>query len=233
MNSAKLLVLAPARSGSKRLPGKNVRTLGGIPMMEWTARAAHAAGIDAPLILSTESSAIATVGVNCGFTVPFIRPAALAAHDMPMAAVVLHAMDWYAVEHGYDPELVMLLQITSPFRPPALIVDGMAACAGGGDVNAAVAMKPLPVGAAHVYRSDGCYAAPIGAADDTARVYVPTGALYLTRAEVLRHRRSFAPARTILLKHDGISALDIDTPDDWALAEAAVACGLAAPAPAS
>lgn len=112
---ANVLGLVPARGGSKGVPGKNVRLLAGRPLLEYTARAAQASGVIDRLVLSTDSAEIAGVGRKAGLEVPFLRPAALAADDSPMLPVVRHAIDALAGS-GWTPDIVVLLQPTSPLR---------------------------------------------------------------------------------------------------------------------
>jgi len=229
--SERVLAVVPARGGSKRLPGKNLRRLGGLSLLGWTARCARAAGLEAPL-LTTDDAAIAEEGRRHGCTVPFLRPAALAGDDTPTAPAILHTLDWHHDEHGSDPGLLVLLQPTSPFRPPDLVRAGIDLLRRSPEADAVVAMKPLHVALGHVYcAAEGLAAPVIPGASETA--YVPSGALYVIRPSALRREGTFMPSRCLVLPHTGLATLDIDTEEDWALAEAAVAAGLVAPAAAA
>ena len=110
-----VLGLVPARGGSKGLPGKNARELAGRPLLAYTAEAARASGVIDRLVLSTDAADIAGAGRAAGLEVPFMRPAALAADDTPMLPVIRHAVDALAAG-GWQPEIVVLLQPTSPLR---------------------------------------------------------------------------------------------------------------------
>jgi len=221
------MVIVPARGGSRRLPGKNLRPLGGLSLLGWTLGALRAAGFAEVPLLSTDDPAIAAEGRRLGFAVPFLRPAALAADDTPTVPVVLHALDRRPPGDTEEPEFVMLLQPTSPFRPPRLLREGLDALAASPEADTLIAVRPLPVGLEHVYRADGPVLAQATAA--SGRGYVPSGALYIARTAALRRHGSFVAPRCLWLAHDGLSALDIDTEDDWAVAEAAVAAGRATP----
>ena len=112
----KVLALVTARGGSKGIPGKNIIDLNGNPMLQYTIEAARQAkGIDR-IILSTDSEEIATVASSLGCEVPFLRPSALAEDSSTHLSVILHALDTLRDSHGYEPDCVMLLQPTSPFR---------------------------------------------------------------------------------------------------------------------
>lgn len=223
-----VLAVVPARGGSKRLPGKNVRLLGGLSLLGWTARCAAAAGLAAPL-LTTDDAEIAAEARRHGYAVPFLRPPELAADDTPTAPAVLHALDRLRELTGRDPALLVLLQVTSPFRAPALVRDGIARLAGTPDADALIATKEVHVALGHVYCDAGGFLAAV-APRSAERAYVPSGALYVIRTAALRREGTFMPPRCLHLPHSGLSCLDIDTPEDWALAEAAVAAGLAKPA---
>ena len=87
-----VLGVVPARGGSKGIPGKNVRLLGGQPLLAYAVQAARASQVINRLILSTDSEEIAAVGRQVGVEVPFIRPAELAQDDTPMVPVLRHAV---------------------------------------------------------------------------------------------------------------------------------------------
>lgn len=109
----KVLALIPARGGSKRVPGKNLRSISGQPLIGWTIRAAaHTEQIDR-VVVSTDCEEIARVSKMLGAEVPFTRPANLSGDHATSDAVILHALE----ELGHqDFEVVVILQPTSPLR---------------------------------------------------------------------------------------------------------------------
>jgi CMP-N,N'-diacetyllegionaminic acid synthase len=218
-----LRIIVPARGGSKRLPGKNLRTLGGAPLLKWTLLALRAAGIDQAPLLSTDDESIAEEGRRLGYAVPFLRPAGLGRDDTPTLDVVLHALDFLVGRGESEPDLVMLLQITSPFRSPALLTEGIARMMADPNADALIAVKPLHVGLSNVYGADGPYLSRVSS--DRGPGYVPSGALYISRPRSLRENASFVPSRCLFLRHEGLETLDIDTEDDWTIAQAALAAG--------
>src|SRR5690242_9753178 len=112
----RVLGLIPARGGSKGVSRKNIRPLGGKPLLQWTAEAALAAQRLSGVVLSTDDPEIAEVGRTCGLQVPFLRPAPLARDDTPMLPVVQHAVRWAESAEGEHVDAVCLLQPTAPFR---------------------------------------------------------------------------------------------------------------------
>src|SRR5688572_2181410 len=113
--SGRVLGLIPARGGSKGIPDKNIRPLAGRTLLEYAAQAASASAVVDRIVLSTDSERVAEEGRRAGLEVPFIRPAELAQDDTPMLPVIDHAVEFLA-QHGWEAEIVVLLQPTSPLR---------------------------------------------------------------------------------------------------------------------
>jgi CMP-N-acetylneuraminic acid synthetase len=114
------LVLIPARGGSKRLPGKNLKSLNGIPLIQHSINYAIAAGnlIDT-IVVTTDSDAIASIAIDCG--VQFIkRPAQLSGDHEPVISAMQHALDFLPDTY----QNVILLQPTNPLRPVGLMKEG-------------------------------------------------------------------------------------------------------------
>lgn len=230
-----LLILVPARAGSKGLPGKNLKPLGGLPLLAWTARTIAASGVGARAVLTTEDSEIAAVGRAHGLETPFLRPAELASDTASMVDVVEHAVGWMEREGGFVPSAIMLLQPTCPFRKPERIRQALDLLALP-STEGVIGVKRIDRSLSVMYQAgpDGALA-PLAPWDERTRrqdvrpLLTPNGTLYLTtRESLVRHRRLFPP-RLRGLVTDHIESIDIDTPEDWALAEAVVAAGLGTP----
>ena len=117
----KVLGIIPARGGSKRVPGKNIRLLAGKPLIAYTIEAVlHSTRIER-LIVSTDDSKIAEVARKWKAEVPFLRPAYLAEDDTPDQPVFLHTLEWLKENDDYVPEIVVNLRPTTPFKTPQII----------------------------------------------------------------------------------------------------------------
>lgn len=112
------IAIIPARGGSKGLPGKNVRLLGGLPLIAHSIRFAQLCPEIEHAIVSTDSDEIAQCARGVGGKVPFLRPKELAQDSTPMLPVLQHAIREMELQEGKRYELVVLLQPTSPFRLP-------------------------------------------------------------------------------------------------------------------
>ncbi|MCG6261977.1 acylneuraminate cytidylyltransferase family protein [Vibrio vulnificus] len=111
----KILAITPARGGSKRLPGKNIKNLNGKPLIQWTIDAALAVQEIARVMVTTDCDEIAEIAKQAGAEVPFIRPPELATDTSSSTDVIRHALDFYRAE-GEEFDFVLLLQPTSPIR---------------------------------------------------------------------------------------------------------------------
>ncbi|MES3023168.1 MAG: acylneuraminate cytidylyltransferase family protein [Pseudomonadota bacterium] len=225
----RILALIPARGGSKRLPGKNIRPLGGKPLIVWSIEVAAAVPEICDILVSTDDAAIAAVCAQAGALVPWLRPAALATDTAGSLEVALHALDWYERAHGAVDGL-LLLQPTSPFRSVDSVRRGIALFAGAGALPV-VGVSPSSEHPLWTFKlEDGQlqpYVDGAGAAtrsQDLPAAYVLNGSFYLVAPAQLRAQRGFIGPRTLpLVIASAREALDIDTPWDWALAESALA----------
>lgn len=111
----KIIGIIPARGGSKSIPGKNIKKIGGKPLIAWSILSALKSSLDR-VIVSTDEPKIARIAKKYGAEVPFIRPAKLAGDTVGMEPVLLHTLEWLKKNEGYVPDAVALLQSTCPLR---------------------------------------------------------------------------------------------------------------------
>lgn len=204
-----------ARGGSKRLPGKNIRPLGGKPMITWTIEAGLASRTIDRLILSSDDPAIIAVSSAAGCEVPFTRPAAFAKDDTSSTDAVMHALDDLGLEDGY----LVLLQPTSPLRNSDDI-DGCVekchkeraqTCA---TVNKLATPKDWLVSLdenGRIYKSFR---------SASQEIYLPNGAVYVVEIPWFRKNRSFwLEGVTLAYEIPLARAIDIDTEADFLMAQ--------------
>jgi CMP-N-acetylneuraminic acid synthetase len=122
-----ILGLIPARGGSKGIPHKNIALLGGRPLLAYTCEAATGSHSLNRVILSTDDEKIAAVGRECGVEVPFLRPPELALDNTPSLDVAQHTLNWLAEYDHWQPDILVLLQPTSPLRRSPHVDEALAA----------------------------------------------------------------------------------------------------------
>jgi CMP-N-acetylneuraminic acid synthetase len=224
MKASRILAVVPARGGSKGIPGKNVRPLGGLPLLGWTLNVARDSGVIDRLVVSTDDARVAAIAAELGAPVPWMRPPELATDASPTIDAVLHVLDRLAAD-GYVPDAVLLLQPTSPFRSVASIRAAAALYAHEG-AESLVSVSPVSKHPWHCVFVEGGRLRPvvpdaprITRRQDLPPAYAPDGSIYLTSVARLRGTREFLHSDTIAYLTPSGEGLDLDTPEDWAAAE--------------
>lgn len=119
------IAIIPARVGSKRLPGKNIKLLAGKPMIAWTIEAALNSKIFDHVFVSTDGEEIAQVSKEYGAEVPFLRPDELASDEATTNDVVTHLVEWFEKKYKKNVGTITILQPTSPLRNTQHIIEAM------------------------------------------------------------------------------------------------------------
>lgn len=221
-----VLGLVTARGGSKGLPGKNLRPLGGRPLIAWTLSAARASRCISRVVVSTDDPVIAEASREWGGDAPFLRPAELAGDASPHIDVVLHALGWLAERQGYVPDWVMLLQPTSPFRTSDDIDSAwrVAIATGAAAVVSVVETHDHPylarrIGPDGVLESFVRTELAYPRRQDLPKAYALNGAIYLCRRDALERERTFEPAGARGYEMPPERSMQIDTAWDFRLCE--------------
>lgn len=226
----KPLYIIPARGGSKGIPGKNIKLLGGKPLIEYSIEAARKAGAsDESIILSTDSSNIAQVARDLGLAVDYIRPAHLATDTAGSREVILDAMDW-ADKQNIPYDCVVLLQPTSPFRTADDITEALELYTPDIDMVVSVtesSSNPYyncfetdpTTGFLHISKGEGLYTRR----QDAPHVWEYNGAVYVINPVSIRAKALGEFEKRIPYPMPGQRSLDLDTPIDWLVAETLIA----------
>lgn len=119
------LAVIPARGGSKRIPRKNIRPFGGLPMIAWSIRAAIDSACFDRIIVSTDDAEIAATAKENGAEAPFLRPKSLSDDHTGTVPVIAHAVQWQQ-EQGLPASSVCCLYATAPFVQAADLQRGLA-----------------------------------------------------------------------------------------------------------
>jgi len=220
------LAVIPARAGSKRLPGKNVRTLCGLPALAWSIAAARDSKLFSLVMVSTDSEAIADVALRFGAEVPFLRGAELSDDETPVSSVTVDALK-RVDPTGRRFASVAQLMPNCPLRDAADVrvsYEQFIETEALSQLSVARFGWQTPWWA--MRRGDDFTLAPLFPREAVMRgqdlppVFCPTGAIWWARAETLRAAGTYHVTGRTGWEIDPVHAIDIDTEDDWRLAEA-------------
>ncbi len=228
MNPSKRhLAIIPARSGSKGVTDKNIRLLGGIPLLAWSIQAAVKCRLFDRIILSTDNPEYAQIGKQYGAEAPWLRDKRLAADDTPTAEVIIDLLDRLEGE-GQSFTFFTLLQPTSPLRTRE---DIMAAWSLLLDKEAEAIVSVCPCDHPPLWCNT---LPPDGSLKEFLRpdVMVPrqqlpeqyrvNGAIYMVLTRSFRAHRTFFTPKSYALVMPRERSVDIDDETDFILAEAII-----------
>lgn len=222
-----ILVIIPARGGSKGIPHKNIKPLNGKPLIHYTIDEAREIVGDDDICVSTDDPEIIKCVEDYGLKVPFVRPGELATDTAGTYEVLLHALSFYE-KQGRHYDVVLLLQNTSPFRKAEQIEEALKLYTPDVDMVVSVmecAANPYYCvfeednnGYLHVCKGDG----NIFRRQDAPKVYEYNGAIYIMNAEKLKTTHMHKMQKRVKYVMDEMSSFDLDTMTDWTIAESII-----------
>jgi CMP-N,N'-diacetyllegionaminic acid synthase len=233
IDGKKVLAVVPARRGSKGLPLKNIRPLGGKPLLAWPIEAARKSRHVDRVLISTEDAEFAAIAQAAGADAPFLRPVELASDTSPSIDFLLHALDTLAAagEHyGY----VALLEPTSPLTEASDIDAALQALVARRDEAEAI------VGVTALTSSHPAFAVRIAAGgliqphaapsfgqmprrQDIEPLYSLDGSLYISTTTALRRERGFYHQKTLPYVTPRWKSFEVDDLVDFICIEAMLA----------
>jgi CMP-N-acetylneuraminic acid synthetase len=231
------VAFVPARSGSERVPHKNVRPLAGHPLLAYAIETARQSGVFERVIVSTDSQEIAEVARWYGAEVPFLRPAEYATATSPDVEWLTFTLG--RLDESYD--LFALVRATNPFRGPDVVRRGFGQLLATPEADSIRAVELVKQHPGKMWRvsEDGRTMTPLldqshlevawhaGQYQALPEVYVQNSALEIAWTRVVtetgtREGRVLAPFLT-----RGLEGFNVDDEEDWARAERLVASGAA------
>ncbi|GGP00282.1 pseudaminic acid cytidylyltransferase [Stakelama pacifica] len=222
------VAVIPARGGSKRIPRKNLLDFCGRPMIVWSIAAAIESGCFDRVIVSTDDAEIADVAREAGAEIPFLRPPALADDFTPTVPVVCHAIEQLEAQAGGARSLgaICCLYATAPFVRATDLERGLTLLReSGSDFAVSVASYPAPIQRALRVNRDGRLEMIVAEnmlvrSQDLEPAWHDAGQFYWgTRNAWFSGNPLLGPsASAVTLPRARVQ--DIDTPEDWATAEA-------------
>jgi CMP-N-acetylneuraminic acid synthetase len=236
-DSAQVLFLLVGRGGSKGLPGKNLREIGGLSLVGYKAKAARQSRYCTRLIVSSDSAEIRAEAMRHGAEMVFERPAELATDTASSNDVILHAMDWIETHEKRRYDAIMLLEPSSPFARPEHF-DQAVELFVARKASLVVGMRETEVASIFVgtLGSDASIGGivekmlrtPAQRRQDQPGEVTMNGALYLIGWEAMRkHRKVYAdPAASYGILMDRLHSIEIESAADLAYASYVIEHGM-------
>lgn len=223
------IAIIPARGGSKRLPGKNIKLLGDRPLIAWTIEAAIESNIFDHVFVSTDSQEIADISKQYGAEVPFLRPKCLASDTATTNDVITHLVDWFESENKQTVSLIAVLQPTSPLRSSKHIIEAVDQMHDK-SAKAIISVCQLehPIQFCNQLGSNESMAGFINIKDmkrtqDLEPTYRLNGALYIFDRQYVGKMQNLYSNGTYAYVMSSKLSIDIDTQEDFDLAEYLIA----------
>lgn len=218
-----ILYLITARGGSKGIPGKNIKSLGGKPLIHYAIDLARCFTADENICVSTDSKEIISSAADKNLKVPFIRPADLASDTVGSYEVITHAISYYESQ-GKKYDVVVLLQPTSPFRLKSHLQKALSEYSP--ELDMVVSVKESDTDPHNLFKenANGYLEKYLPGVTYTRRQDVPksyeyNGAIYIINVNRLKKKKlgEFTSIKKMVM--DELSSVDLDTPMDWLWAE--------------
>jgi CMP-N,N'-diacetyllegionaminic acid synthase len=213
----KVLAIIPARGGSKGVKRKNIKQVGGKPLIAWVIESAQKTSCIDRLILSSEDEEIIRIAEGFGCEAPFVRPDTLARDDSPTIDVVIHALEILT-----DYEYVVLLQPTSPLTRPEDIDGCIRHCLDFG-LKSCVSISEVKKSPFWMFTAgtEGNIEPLMGYAylnrrrQELPKTYLPTGAIYVAQRKWIMEKKTFYFKETGGYIVPDRYSIDIDTETDF------------------
>jgi len=217
------LVVIPARGGSKRIPKKNIKLLNNIPLIQYTIDAARNIFKDNVICVSTDDLEIIEFVESLGLKVPFIRPYEISNDSATSNDVLLHAVNYFKSK-GYKPDVVILLQPTSPFRTSNHILEAIDLLDDACDsVFSVTKFDPNPLNLIFNENPNGFLKKnqfdTLSFNTEIKGYYKLNGAIYVYKSCLFDEFEVNEPSFTRKYLMSDYLSIDIDTEFDWAIAE--------------
>lgn len=211
-----ILVVIPARGGSKGLPGKNIKPLLGKPLIYWSIDAARSIVSDEDICVSTDCQEITDVVEHYGLRVPFIRPQYLATDSAGTVDVLLHALEFYQKE-GKVYDVVLLLQPTSPLRTEQHIRAALSLFSK--ELDMVVSVKPSHAASVLVKENEQGFLESVFNKNNLGRQFFNfweyNGSIYVINAKSLQEQKKLSFEKIVKYPMSEVDSIDIDTQLDF------------------
>lgn len=228
VDSSYIVAIIPARGGSKSIPRKNVKTLGGVPLIAYSIAAGLESTFTHRVIVSTEDEEIASISRHWGADVPFLRPSELAEDHVTDFPVFEHAVEWLA-ENDRVPDVLIQLRPTSPFRPPNCLDEAITKLLKDEEADSVRGVTPSGQNPYKMWRIENEAMSPLIESEyrepynmprqKLPSTYWQTGHIEVIRARTILEKKSLTGDRILPYVIDPQYAVDLDNLHQWQFAE--------------
>jgi CMP-N-acetylneuraminic acid synthetase len=228
INGSSVIAIVPARSGSKGLPGKNIKELCGKPLIAWTIEKALMSSFIDRVVVSTDSEEIAEIAVRFGADVPFLRPKELASDEATSCSVVEHCLDFFEFKNNLKFDYTLLLEPTSPLRQNSDIDRAITLLdSQQGFFDAVISLGIVSEHPSIVKSMIGETVYPYlgeifseARRQDLSPTYFPYGGIYASKSKSILDSKSFYPIKCGAIVVEPYQCLEIDNEIDFVCVEA-------------
>jgi len=220
----KILAIIPARSGSKRIPNKNIKYFLGKPLIAYTIEQALACKFIDRVIVDTDSEKIANISKKYGAEVPWLRPDRLAGDTAQAADSYIYDLKKLKKDERYEPDYLMILQTTSPLREVEDIKKCWQVMRAGGAATVLTVCSTHP----RLYYLDRRqYITLVNGSERQSSntqawrpAYILNGCfVYIVKTKAFLKEKRVLTKKTKAVICDKWRSVDLDTPEDWVMAE--------------
>ena len=222
----RVLAIIPARGGSKGVPKKNIKLLGGKPLIEYTIKDAKSSKFLTEIVVSTDDNEIANAAEKAGCKPPFIRPSELALDNSTSITVVQHAVDFFEKQNIFF-DAICLLQPTSPFREKGFIDSAISKFIAS-KADSLVSVLPVPheynphwtfkIGENNLLKIATGETEIIPRRQELPAAYHRDGSIYISKVSVIKKGTFFGESISYIESNPHFY-VNIDTIEDWQKAE--------------
>lgn len=221
----KILAYIPARAGSKRIPGKNIKKFLGKPLIAYAIEQALGCPIVDRVIVDTDSEKTAKIARQYGAEVPFLRLPELARDDSKTIDTILYTLERLKREQKYEPTHLLILQATSPLRKPQDILNCWKLMQSTDATTVLTVCSTHPVLIHMNSKKDILFVnKPLKNSTTNTQTWPPAYILngcfvYLTDVSTMKKEKKIITKKTKAVVCPKWRSIDLDTPEEWVMAE--------------
>jgi CMP-N,N'-diacetyllegionaminic acid synthase len=224
-----IIALIPARGGSQRVKGKNIRELGGKPLIAYTIEAALAVKDIDRVIVSTDSYEIAEIAKKFGAEVPFMRPQEISSSDATEYEFHIHTVDFLEKQESYNVDLIVNLYPTTPFRKSESITKALDLMLADPDADSLRSVRKCKEHPYKMWVRNNSYLNRFISMDNPSKqtlsyhllpeILIQNASIYISRSNTLNKYKNTIGFNVLSFEMNDIESFDINYEEDFLFAD--------------